>query len=132
MTLSIDHIVLTVNDIDKTIKFYRDVLGMTLKEFQPADGGETRKSLIFGSQKINLHYADSPYVPHANNPLSGTADICFLSSAPLEEWHLKFTENSIQIEDGPIQKTGATGAIISLYVRDPDKNLIEISNLIET
>ena len=70
MTLRIDHIVLTVNDMDKTIKFYCDVLGMTLKEFQPANGGETRKSLIFSNQKIILHHAISPYEPHAKNPLS--------------------------------------------------------------
>lgn len=130
MTLSIDHIVLTVNDMDKTVKFYSEVLGMTFKEFQPAGGGERRNSLVFSNQKINLHHADSPYVPHANNPMSGTADICFLSSTPLEKWQSKFAENSIEIEDGPVRKTGATGPIMSLYVRDPDMNLIEISNKI--
>ena len=130
MTLSIDHIVITVNDMDKTIKFYCDVLSMTLKEFQPANGGETRKSLIFSNQKINLHHANSPYEPHAENPLSGTTDICFLSSTPLEKWESRLLENRIEIEDGPVKRTGATGPIMSLYVRDPDMNLIEISNKI--
>ena len=128
MTLSIDHIVLTVNDMDKTIKFYCDVLGMTLKEFHPSGGGETRKSLSFGNQKINLHHVKSPFKPHAKNPLPGTTDICFLSSTPLQKWQSIFLENGIEIEDGPVKKTGATGPIMSLYIRDPDMNLVEISN----
>ena len=130
MTLSIDHIVLAVNDMDETIKFYCDVLGMTLKEFHHANGGETRKSLIFSNQKINIHHANSSYEPHAKNPLSGTTDICFLSSTPLEKWESRLLENRIEIEDGPVKRTGATGPIMSLYVRDPDMNLIEISNKI--
>jgi len=85
MTLNIDHIVLTINDMEKTISFYRDVLGMTVKEFQPVGGGETRKFLSFGNQKINLHQVKSRYKPHAKNPLSGTIDICFLSSSPLQK-----------------------------------------------
>ncbi|MCH1465714.1 MAG: VOC family protein [Alphaproteobacteria bacterium] len=128
MLTSIDHFVLTAKDMDKTISFYCDVLGMTLEEFTPSDGGEARKSLKFGNQKINLHRAESPYKPHANNPVSGAVDICFLSSAKMEEWQSIFAENNIKIEDGPVQKTGATGPIISLYIRDPDLNLIEISN----
>ena len=128
MLIAIDHFVLTANDMDKTISFYCDILGMTLEEFTPSDGGEARKSLKFGNQKINLHRAKSPYKPHANNPVSGAVDICFLSSAKMEEWQSIFAENNIKIEDGPVQKTGATGPIISLYIRDPDLNLIEISN----
>ena len=85
MILNIDHIVLNINDMEKTISFYRDVLGMSVKEFQPAGGGETRKSLSFGNQKINLHHVKSLHKPHAKNPLSGTTDICFLSSTPLEK-----------------------------------------------
>jgi catechol 2,3-dioxygenase-like lactoylglutathione lyase family enzyme len=114
--------------MDKTISFYCDVLGMTLEEFTPSDGGEARKSLKFGNQKINLHRAKSPYKPHANNPVSGAVDICFLSSAKMEDWQNIFSENNVRIEDGPVQKTGATGPIVSLYIRDPDLNLIEISN----
>lgn len=128
MITSIDHIVLTASDMDKTIYFYCDVLGMTLEDFTPSDGGEVRKSLKFGNQKINLHYANSPYKPHANNPVSGAVDICLLSSTTIEEWQNIFTENNIEVEDGPVQTTGATGSIMSLYVRDPDLNLIEISN----
>ncbi len=114
--------------MEKTISFYRDVMGMTVKEFQPVGGGETRKSLSFGNQKINLHHVKSPFKPHAKNPLSGTTDICFLSSTPLEKWESIFLKHGIEIEDGPVKKTGATGPIMSLYIRDPDKNLIEISN----
>ena len=130
MILNIDHIVLTINDMEKTISFYRDVLGMNVKEFQPVVRGEMRKSLSFGNQKINLHHVKSPYKPHAKNPLSGTTDICFLSSTPLEKWELIFLKHGIEIEDGPVKKTGATGPIMSLYIRDPDKNLIEISKKI--
>ena len=130
MLTSIDHIVLTASDLDKTISFYCDVLGMTLENFTPSDGGEERKSLKFGDQKINLHHAKLPYKPHANNPVSGAVDICFLSSTTLEEWQKIFSKKGVAIEDGPIQKTGATGPIMSLYVRDPDQNLIEISNKI--
>ena len=128
MLIALDHFVLTANDMDKTISFYCDILGMTLEEFTPSDGGKARKSLKFGNQKINLHRAESPYKPHANNPVSGAVDICFLSSAKMDEWQNIFSENNVRIEDGPVQKTGATGPIISLYVRDPDLNLIEISN----
>ena len=130
MLTTIDHIVLTASDMDKTISFYCDVLGMKLENFTPSGGGETRRSLKFGNQKINLHSVGSPYKPHAQNPVSGAVDICFLSSTSIDEWQEIFSENNIEIEDGPVQKTGATGPIMSLYVRDPDLNLIEISNKI--
>ena len=80
-------------------------------------------------QKINLHQAASPYMPHAQNPISGAVDICFLSDTPIEEWIKLFTQYSIHVEEGPIAKTGATGPLCSIYVRDPDGNLIEVSNL---
>ena len=128
MILSIDHIVLTVKDMNKTILFYRDVLGMTLHSFCPKGTTEKRHSLNFGNQKINLHQFDSPYNPHADKPLPGTADICFLSSVSLVKWKSIFIKNDIIVEEGPVQRTGATGNILSLYVRDPDMNLIEISN----
>ena len=129
MIKSIDHIVLTVRDMNKTIQFYCDVLGMTLDRFTPGDGSAERLALCFGTQKINLHKASSPYVPHAQNPVSGAVDICFLSDVPVEDCVKIFTEQSIPIEAGPITKTGATGPLCSVYVRDPDGNLIEISNL---
>ena len=101
---------------------------MTVKEFQPVGGGEMRKSLSFGNQKINLHHVKSPFKPHAKNPLSGTTDICFLSSTPLEKWESIFLKHGIEIEDGPVKKTGATGPIMSLYMIHLVKDLIEISN----
>ena len=114
--------------MDKTIVFYRDVLGMTLHSFCPEGTREKRYSLNFGNQKINLHQSDSPFNPHAGKPLPGTADICFLSSMSLDKWKSIFIKNDIIVEEGPVQRTGATGNILSLYVRDPDMNLIEISN----
>ena len=128
MIISIDHIVLTVKDMDKTIVFYRDVLGMTLHSFCPKGTREKRYSLNFGNQKINLHQSDSLYNPHADKPLPGTADICFLSLISLDKWKSILIKNDIIVEEGPVQRTGATGNILSLYVRDPDMNLIEISN----
>ena len=130
MLSSIDHIVLIAKDIDKTIAFYCNVLGMVLEEFTPSDGGQPRKSLKFGVQKINLHHLAAPFKPHAQNPQPGAVDICFLSSLPIKKWQQIFAQNDIIIEEGPIKKTGATGPLMSLYVRDPDKNLIEISNKI--
>ena len=130
MITEIDHIVLTVDNIEKSIFFYHNVLGMTLKEFRPDGKKAIRYSLNFGNQKINLHDVKFPFTPHANNPLPGTTDICFLSSLTIEKWQSIFLKNNIIIEDGPVEKTGATGKILSLYVRDPDKNLIEISNKI--
>ena len=103
MILKIDHIVLTINDMEKTL-FYRDVLGMTVKEFQPVVGGEMRKSLSFGNQKINLHHVKSLYKPHAKDLLSATTDICFLSSTPLQKWESIFLKHGIEIEDGPVKK----------------------------
>lgn len=128
MINAIDHIVLTSEDIDKTIHFYCTVLGMKLDRFTPADGSPERLALCFGAQKINLHRAQSPYVPHARNPVSGAVDICFLSDIPVDEWAERLTGHAIAIEEGPVKKTGATGPILSVYVRDPDGNLIEISN----
>ena len=129
MIKSIDHIVLTAQDTDKTIQFYCGVLGMTLDRFTPGGSSSERLALCFGCQKINLHQASSPYMPHAKNPLSGAVDICFLSDTPIEEWIKIFKRYSIPVEEGPAEKTGATGSLWSIYVRDPDGNLIEISNL---
>jgi len=128
MISSIDHIVLTSKDVDKTIEFYTKILGMTLEQFPVANEQNKRLALKFGNQKINIHDASSPFSPHANNPTSGSIDICFLSHVDLTEWSKIFAANNIKIENGPICKTGATGSLMSLYVRDPDGNLIEISN----
>ena len=103
---------------------------MQLESFTPPDGSPARKALKFSDQKINLHDAKAPYVPHAKNPTSGAIDICFLSDLPIQEWIKRFDLHNIPIENGPVQKTGATGPLMSIYVRDPDGSLIEISNQI--
>ena len=128
MITSIDHIVMTSADPEATIAFYCDLLGMELQIFQPADGSPPRRALCFGQQKINLHDAASPYVPHARQPVAGAVDLCFLSDMPIAEWQQRFAAQGVPLEHGPVEKTGATGPLWSVYVRDPDGNLIEISN----
>tara|TARA_B100000963_G_C22203961_1_gene484406 strand:+ start:48 stop:440 length:393 start_codon:yes stop_codon:yes gene_type:complete len=130
MSFNIDHVVITVSDINKSIDFYSNILGMQLQEFLSSTDNVKRKSLKFGKQKINLHEASKPFKPHANNPIPGTMDICFLSETNIDDWIKIFNKFNVKIEDGPVQKTGANGPIRSIYVRDPDKNLIEISNQI--
>ena len=127
---SIDHIVMTVADMSKTIDFYCSVLGTTMVDFVPPTGGPARKSLHFGKQKINLHDAVSPYVPHAKAPQAGSVDLCFISTQSLDYWQRHLANHDVSVEEGPVRKTGANGALISLYIRDPDGNLIEISNYI--
>ncbi len=128
MITAIDHIVITAQDLDKTIHFYCDILGMALKRFSPPDGSADRVAVSFGQQKINLHDVASPYIPHARCPVAGAVDICFLSDVTVENWCKRFEDFSVSIENGPVSKTGATGPLWSIYVRDPDGNLIEISN----
>ena len=130
MSFNIDHVVITVSDINKSIDFYSNILGMELQEFSSSTDNVKRKSLKFGKQKINLHEASKPFKPHAHNPFPGTMDICFLSQINIDYWIKTFNKFNIKIEEGPVQKTGANGPIRSIYVRDPDKNLIEISNKI--
>ncbi|WP_243613568.1 VOC family protein [Shimia aestuarii] len=125
---SLDHLVLTVADIPATCRFYEDVLGMTATRFSPADGS-TRWALSFGAQKINLHRAGAEFDPKAAFPTPGSADLCFLSKTPVSEWQDHLAAKDIPIADGPITRTGATGPILSIYIRDPDGNLIEISNV---
>jgi catechol 2,3-dioxygenase-like lactoylglutathione lyase family enzyme len=124
---SLDHLVLTVANIDTTIAFYGDVLGMAAEQFQPSVGA-IRWALKFGDQKINLHATESPLVPHARTPVAGSADLCFLTETPIKLWIAHFTRLGVLVEDGPIARTGATGPIMSVYVRDPDGNLIEVAN----
>jgi len=127
---AIDHFVMTVADMSKTIDFYCSVLGTKMVEFVPPTGGPARKSLHFGKQKINLHDAASPYVPHAKTPQAGSVDLCFISSQSLDDWLTHLANHEVSVEEGPVGKTGANGALMSLYIRDPDGNLIEISNYI--
>jgi catechol 2,3-dioxygenase-like lactoylglutathione lyase family enzyme len=119
----LDHLVLTVADLDRTIAFYRDVLGMRVETF-----GAGRKALVFGRQKINLHRAGHEFEPKALRPTPGSADLCLIAATPLEQVIDHLQAQGVTIVEGPVQRTGATGAILSVYVRDPDQNLIEISN----
>lgn len=124
---SLDHLVLTVKDIPATVNFYQSVLGMTTITF-----GEGRKALAFGVQKINLHQQGKEFEPKAERPTPGSADLCFITSVPLDQVATHFVDCNIAIEEGPIRRTGATGPILSLYIRDPDFNLIEVSNQLST
>jgi catechol 2,3-dioxygenase-like lactoylglutathione lyase family enzyme len=119
----LDHLVLTVKDIDVTCAFYHAVLGMEVITF-----GNGRKALGFGSQKINLHQQGKEFDPKAERPTPGSGDLCFIASTPLSEVIEHLTSCGIKIIEGPVRRTGATGPIISVYFRDPDMNLIEISN----
>ncbi len=123
----LDHLVLTVADIGATIAFYRDVMGMEPVRFQPADGPD-RFALRFGVQKINLHQRGAEFDPNAAHPAPGAADLCFLSDQPVSDWQRHLADCGIEVEEGPVPRTGATGPILSIYIRDPDGNLIEIAN----
>ncbi|MDG1414246.1 MAG: VOC family protein [Alphaproteobacteria bacterium] len=131
MIKAIDHIVLSANDLGKTIWFYCDVLGMELQRFTPPAGGDERLALGFGSNKINLHDVRKPFEPHTRNPTIGSLDICFLSDKPVDQWREHVLRFDIPIELGPVQRTGATGPLLSIYLRDPDGNLVEISNTMD-
>ena len=120
---SLDHVVLTVADVARAIDFYVRVLGMRELTF-----GEGRKALAFGTQKINLHIAGSEWKPHARAPVPGSADLCFLTTVPLPQAMEHVRACGIAIEEGPVMRTGATGPLTSFYVRDPDGNLVEVSN----
>jgi len=126
---SLDHLVLTVADIDRTVAFYRRVLSVEVEQFHPADGS-VRTALKFGSQKINLHQVGKEFEPKAMMPTPGSADLCFLSDTRLADWAMHLAGQNIEIAGGPVGRTGATGPIVSIYIRDPDANLIEISNLV--
>lgn len=118
----LDHLVLTVADIGQTCAFYGDLLGMEVVTF-----GAGRKALRFGSQKINLHEAGKEFEPKALTPRPGSADLCFVTATPLEQVTELLSAAGIALEDGPVPRTGATGPITSVYLRDPDGNLIELS-----
>ena len=120
---SIDHIVLTVKDIDKSVAFYTSILGMQMRTF-----GQGRVALYFGHHKINLHKAGEERSPHARHPTRGSADMCFLTNTPVEEAMEEISKHHVPIEEGPVYRSGAEGDILSIYIRDPDGNLIEIAN----
>jgi catechol 2,3-dioxygenase-like lactoylglutathione lyase family enzyme len=118
----LDHLVLTVGDLDATVAFYAGVLGMRHEIF-----GDGRSALRFGDAKINLHQVDRTFDPKAAAPTPGSADLCFVASVPLPEVQSRLAAAGVPIEEGPIARTGALGPIVSVYVRDPDGNLIELS-----
>lgn len=119
----IDHFVLTVASIEATCDFYSRVLGMQVRTF-----GSGRKALHFGRCKINLHQAGQEYEPKADKPVPGSADLCLIAETPLEQVIAHLRACGVAILEGPVERTGATGTIRSVYFRDPDANLIEVSN----
>ena len=121
----VDHIVLTTRDKDACIRFYVEVLGMKLEKFRTPN--EERLALKFGAQKINLHEWGKEFVPRAHVAVPGSLDLCFIASVPLEQVMQKLKSAKVQILEGPVAKTGAMGPMQSVYVRDPDLNLVEIS-----
>ena len=118
----IDHIVLTTRDLPGCLRFYCEILGMKRETF-----AQGRIALQFGNQKINVHEWGREYTPRAHVAAPGTLDLCFIASVPLEKVVEKLKEQNVPILEGPVMKTGATGPIRSVYVRDPDLNLVEIS-----
>ena len=120
---SLDHLVLTVRDTQATCEFYAQVLGMQVITF-----GDNRRALKFGQQKINLHQAGQEFEPKADQPTPGSADLCFLTETPIAQVISDLQAQGISIEAGIVPRTGATGAIRSIYIRDPDGNLIELAN----
>ena len=120
---AIDHLVLTVHDIEASCEFYSKVLGMEVITF-----GNNRKALMFGRQKINLHQYRRELEPKAKHPTSGSADICLISSQPIDSIINDLNKHEIPIIEGPVTRTGAMGEIISVYIRDPDGNLVEVCN----
>ena len=127
MTLErLDHLVLPVSDIDTIAMFYTTYLGMEKRTF-----GDDRVALHFGDQKINLHPAGWDYEPKARVSIAGSADLCFIVSERVESLQAKLVQLGVEIIEGPVVRTGATGPLRSIYIRDPDGNLIELSNRAE-
>lgn len=118
----LDHMVLTTRDKEACVRFYTDILGMQLEQF-----GAGRIAFRFGAQKINLHEAGKECLPKAHVPTPGSLDLCFIAAIPLDEVIARLRQFGVPIEEGPVRRTGAEGPILSVYVRDPDQNLIEIS-----
>lgn len=119
----IDHIVLTVQNIEKTVEFYNNILGMNVVEFN-----QGRKALTFGSQKINLHQKGREFEPKAHIPTCGSMDLCLITSTDINQIKRELKDKGIEIIQGIVERTGAVGNIKSIYIRDPDQNLIELSN----
>lgn len=119
----IDHIVLTVADLNKTIDFYTNILGLKIVEFSAG-----RMALAFGNQKINLHENGKEFEPKASLPTCGSIDLCLITSTQIENVLTELKNKGVEIIEGIVERTGAIDKIRSIYIRDPDKNLIELSN----
>lgn len=122
----IDHIVMTCHDIESTKNFYKNILNMKVEVF-----GDNRFALRFGNQKINLHQYGKEFEPKAHLPVPGSLDLCFITKQPLDKFIEHLNAVHCPIVEGPVKRTGATGKIRSVYVRDPDLNLIEVSEYLE-
>ena len=120
---SLDHLVLTVAELSATRAFYVDALGMRVETF-----GEDRVAFHFGDQKLNVHVVGQDIQPRAAAATPGSADLCFITRTPVEGVLRVLDEHGIEIEQGPVERVGATGKLLSVYVRDPDGNLVEIAN----
>ncbi|PII21328.1 VOC family virulence protein [Stenotrophomonas sp. LMG 10879] len=122
----LDHLVLTVADIERSYNFYQRVLGMQVVRF-----GAGRVALQFGQQKINLHPASAPLQPHALQPTRGSADLCLITSMGIQAMLGHLQAEQVPVEEGPVPRTGALGPIESVYFRDPDGNLIEVARYVD-
>jgi catechol 2,3-dioxygenase-like lactoylglutathione lyase family enzyme len=122
----LDHLVVTVTDIEETLGFYTRVLDMESITF--TDG---RKALRFGEQKINLHKAGTEIEPHAQAPMPGSTDICFITDTPMQQVINHLASCNVAIIEGPVKRNGTAGSLLSIYIRDPDGNLIELANLLD-
>jgi catechol 2,3-dioxygenase-like lactoylglutathione lyase family enzyme len=122
----LDHLVLTVADLDRTVAFYAGVLGMAESTF-----GGGRRALAFGASKINLHQSGHEFEPKARTAAPGSADLCLIVEDPIDQVVSELAAAGVAIEEGPVERTGARGPIISVYIRDPDANLIELSNYLD-
>jgi catechol 2,3-dioxygenase-like lactoylglutathione lyase family enzyme len=121
----IDHVVLTVTDIQQTCDFYESVLGFKVVKFK-----EGRTALHFGNQKLNLHQQGNEFEPKAAAPAPGAADLCFITATPIETVRRELDAKGVSIEVGPVVQSGAVGRLLSVYLRDPDRNLIEIATYV--
>ncbi len=118
----LDHLVLTVADVEATVDFYTRVLGLRAETF-----GEGRRALVFGGQKVNLHQAGREFEPRAARATPGSADFCLVTDTPLDQVQRELAGHGVPVEVGPVPKVGALGPMTSVYVRDPDANLVEIA-----
>jgi len=127
---ALDHLVINVSDVARSAEWYRNILGMEIKVFDPGQGKAKRTSLVFGDQKINVRPRDADKVEWftADHQTAGSEDLCFLTTSTPEQVVAHLTDNGVAIEEGPVRKQGARGTLLSVYCRDPDGSLIEISS----